>query len=171
MSRWVGLSDRVTFVQGDAAALALNPAAFDVAVTIHSAMNIARKDAMYAGIHKALKPGGRFGIYDIVQGEGGPVIFPVPWAGDRSISHLATPAQIRYLLDRAGFSIEDEIDSTTSGAAWFQERFERLSVSGMNGLGSHLFLGRDYPAMVQNQVRNLMERRIRTVLYIATANH
>lgn len=171
MSRWVGLSDRVTFVQGDAAALALNPAAFDVAVTIHSAMNIARKDAMYAGIHKALKPGGRFGIYDVVQGEGGPVIFPVPWAGDRSISHLATPAQIRYLLDRAGFSIEDEIDSTTSGAAWFQERFERLSVSGMNGLGSHLFLGRDYPAMVQNQVRNLMERRIRTVLYIATANH
>ncbi len=110
MSRWVGLSDSVTFMKGDAAALALDPASFDFAITIHSAMNIVHKDAMYAGIHKALKPGGRLGIYDVVQGEGGPVIFPVPWAGDSSISHLATPAQIRHLLDRAGFSIEDEIE-------------------------------------------------------------
>jgi hypothetical protein len=120
-------------------------------------MNIARKDAMYAGIHKALKPGGLLGIYDVVQGEGGPLIFPVPWAGDRSISHLATPAQMRHLLDGAGFSIKDEIDSTESGAAWFSERLERLSKSGTSGLGSHLFLGDDYPAMVRSQVHSSSE--------------
>lgn len=170
MSCWVGLSDRVRFVQGDAAALALKPASFDAAITIHSAMNVVRKDAMYAGIHKVLKPGGRLGIYDVVQGEGGPVIFPVPWARERSISHLATPAQMRHFLDLAGFSIEAEIDSTESSADWFRERFERLSTSGLSGLGSHLFLGSDYPAMVRNQVQNLMERRIRTVTYVATAN-
>jgi ubiquinone/menaquinone biosynthesis C-methylase UbiE len=170
ISCWVGMSDRVTFTQGDATALTLDPASFDGAITIHSAMNIERKDAMYAGIRAALKPGGRLGIYDVVQGEGGPVIFPVPWAGDRSISHLATPAQIRNLLHRTGFSIEDEIDSTDLGSAWFEARLERLSTSGTSGLGSHLFLGTDYLAMVRNQVRNLMERRIRTVMYVATAD-
>jgi SAM-dependent methyltransferase len=77
MSCWVGLSDRVTFMKGDAAALALRPASFDVAITIHAAMNIEHKHAMYAGIHKAIRPGGRLGIYDVVQGDGGPVVFPV----------------------------------------------------------------------------------------------
>jgi ubiquinone/menaquinone biosynthesis C-methylase UbiE len=149
MSCWVGLSDRVTFVQGDAAALQLGSASFDAAVTIHAAMNIVRKDAIYAGIYKAIKPGGRLGIYDVVQGEGGPVIVPVPWARDRSISHLATPAQIRDFLGRAGFTIEDEIDSTEASAAWFKERFERLSASGTSGLGFHLFLGNAYPEMVR----------------------
>jgi ubiquinone/menaquinone biosynthesis C-methylase UbiE len=168
MSCWVGLSDRVTFVQGDAAALQMGLASFDAAVTIHAAMNIVHKDAMYAGIYKVLKPGGRLGVYDVVQGEGGPVIFPVPWARDRSISHLATPVQIRNHLDRAGFAIEDEIDSTEASAAWFRERFERLSAAGTSGLGFHLFLGSAYPEMVRNQVQNLMERRIRTVMYVAT---
>jgi hypothetical protein len=31
------------------------------------------------------------------------------------------------------------------------------------------FLGDDYPAMARNQVRNLSERRIRTVSYICAA--
>lgn len=170
MSCWVGLSDRVTFMKGDATALALRPAGFDVAITIHAAMNIEHKHAMYAGIHKAIRPGGRLGIYDVVQGDGGPVVFPVPWAGDSSISHLATPAQMRHLLDHAGFCIEAEIDSTESSADWFMERFDRLSTSGLSGLGSHVFLGSDYSAMVRNQVQNLMERRIRTVTYVAKPN-
>ncbi len=99
MSAWVDLSDRVTFVHGDAATLDLDPGRFDAAFTIHAAMNIARKDAMYAGIRRALKPGGRLGIYDVVQGEGGPIVFPVPWARSEAISHLSTLAQMRGLLD------------------------------------------------------------------------
>ena len=169
MSRWVGLSDSVTFVQGDATALDLRPASFDAAITIHAAMNVVRKGAMYAGIHRALKPCGRLGIYDVVQGEGGPVLFPVPWARDASISHLATPAQMRCLLEDAGFTIEQEIDSTEASAAWFKERLEQLRTTRAARPGFQLFLGEAYAEMVENQVRNLMERRIGTVAYVARA--
>ena len=169
ISRWVGLSNAVTFVHGNAAALNLHPASFDAAITIHAAMNVARKDVMYAGIHKALKPGGRFGIYDVVRGEGAPVLFPVPWARDETISHLATPDQMRHLLDAAGFSVEEAIDSTEASAAWFSERRERFRIEGPPRVGFHLFLGQAHAEMMANQVRNLMERRIRTVTYVAVA--
>ncbi len=167
MSRWVGLSDIVTFRQGDAAALDFPTAAFDTAVSIHAAMNIARKDAMLAGIRKALKPGGYLGIYDVIQGEGGTPHYPVPWALDPSISHLVTSSEMRDLLNGAGFTVEQENDSTEDSARWFSERLKRVRAAGTPRLGFHLFLGAVHADMMKNQVRNLMERRIRTVAYIA----
>ena len=169
ISSWVGLSDSVKFVQGDATALDLGSATFDVAITMHAAMNIARKGAMYAGVRRCLKAGGRFGIYDVVQGEGGQVHFPVPWARHASISHLATPEQMRSLLEDAGFSVEQEIDSTEVSAAWFKNRLEMLRTTGAARLSFELFLGETYAEMVENQVRNLMEGRIKTVMYVASA--
>jgi ubiquinone/menaquinone biosynthesis C-methylase UbiE len=169
ITRWVGLSDSVTFVQGDATVLDLRSASFDVAVTMHAAMNIERKAEMYAGVRRCLKPCGRFGIYDVVQGEGGQVHFPVPWARDASISHLATPAQMRSLLDDAGFTIEQEIDSTEASATWFKEKSERLRATKAAPLGFRLFLGELHAEMVANQVKNLAERRIGTVTYVARA--
>ena len=84
MSHWVGLSDRVTFKQGDATALNYDAGSFDAAMTIHVAMNIAAKDAVYAGVRRVLKPGRIFAVYDVLQGEGGDVLFPVP-SGPRAI--------------------------------------------------------------------------------------
>jgi hypothetical protein len=45
-----------------------------------------------------VKPGGIFAVYDVLQGEGGEVLYPVPWARDPSISHLATPDEMKSLL-------------------------------------------------------------------------
>ncbi len=167
LSRWVGLSDRVDFRQGDATALDVEPGRFDAAMTIHAAMNIARKDAVYAGVHRALKPGGIFAIYDIVQGEGGDVLYPVPWAREASISHLATPAQMRGLLECANFKVIAEIDSSEESAAWFKEKAARIQSAKAPPIGFRIFLGDAYAQMAANQVRNLAERRIRTLTYIA----
>lgn len=82
MSDWLGLSNKVRFVCGDATALPSDLVDFDAAMTVHAAMNIPRKDALYAGARKALKPGRIFAIYDVLRGEGGPVLLPVPWARD-----------------------------------------------------------------------------------------
>lgn len=68
MSGWVGLGDRVVFRQGDATSLPFANGEFDAAMSIHVAMNIARKDKMYGEAKRALKRGGRFGVYDILQG-------------------------------------------------------------------------------------------------------
>lgn len=167
MSRWVGLADRVEFRQGDATALDVAPSSFDAAMTIHVAMNIARKDAVYAGVYRALKPGGVFAIYDIIQGEGGDVLYPVPWAREPSISHLATPAEMRRLLERAGFAVLDEIDSSEASAAWFKDKATRIANAKSPPIGFRIFLGDAYAQMAANQVRNLAERRIRTMTYVA----
>ena len=166
MSAWVGLAGKVRFVHGDAASVGFEPASFDAAMTIHVAMNVAAKDALYAGARRALKPGRIFAVYDVLQGEGGPVLFPVPWAREPAISHLATPAQMRELLAGAGFRILEEIDSTEQSAAWFRDKAAGITKAGPAPVGFQLFLGADYARMARNQVQNLAEKRIRTVAYI-----
>ena len=166
MARWVGLAAKVSFSQGDATALAGDLAAFDAAMTIHVAMNIAAKDAVYAGVHRVLKPGCIFAVYDVLQGEGGEVLFPVPWARTPSISHLATPAEMRTLLQAAGFKITQEIDSTAESDAWFEAAAARMAGSDAPPLSFRTFLGEDFSQMTRNMVRNLAERRIRTVSYL-----
>jgi ubiquinone/menaquinone biosynthesis C-methylase UbiE len=166
LSRWVGLSDRVTFSRGDATALNCEPGSFDAAMTIHVAMNIAAKARVYAGAHRALKAGRIFAVYDILQGEGGEVNYPVPWARDSAISHLVTPAEMRTLLQGAGFRILDEIDSTEQGEGWFKAAAAQMPASDKPPVGLRQFLGSDAPEMTRNQVRNLAERRIRTVTFI-----
>lgn len=167
MSEWVGLAGRTVFQQGDATTLDFEPSSFDSAFSIHAAMNIAAKDALYSGVHRILKPGGIFAIYDILQGEGGDVHFPVPWARDPAISHIVTPRRMRELLTSAGFSIIDETDSTEESSSWFRKKAEGMQRQRASAIGFKLFLGEDYSAMAANQVRNLAERRIRTVSYIA----
>ncbi len=168
LSRWVGLSDRVDFRVGDATALPFDAASFDAAMTVHVAMNIARKDRMYAEARRVLRPGGRFAVYDVLQGEGGAVNYPVPWARDPSISHLATPAQMEVLLADAGFKILAIEDSTEASQTWFQDMAARMSAQAP-AVTFQAFLGNDFPAMGRNQVINLRERRIRTVSYICEA--
>jgi hypothetical protein len=46
---------------------------------------------------------------------------------------------------------------------------ERMKQSGAPPLTFRTFLGEDFPEMTRNQVRNLQERRIRTVSYICQA--
>jgi ubiquinone/menaquinone biosynthesis C-methylase UbiE len=169
ISSWLGLSDKVRFVHGDATDLPFDPACFDAAMTIHAAMNIPAKDALYAGAKRALKSGGIFAVYDVLQGEGGPLIFPVPWARDASISHLATPSEMRRLLAGAGFEILEEIDSSDASLAWFQAMTERMAKAGPPPVTFQSFLGADFPQMARNQIRNLSERRIRTVSYFCRA--
>ena len=166
LSDWVNLGDRVTFLQGDATKLDFENDTFDAAMTIHVAMNIARKDKIYAEAKRVLKSGGTFAVYDILQGEGGDVLFPVPWARTPEISHLATPSAMRALLTTADFEIVEELDSTGESQAWFEDMADRIAKKGPPPLTFREFLGDDFPQMTQNQVRNLAKRRIRTCTFI-----
>ena len=169
MSDWVGLESRVSFKQGDATDLPFDDKTFDAAMTIHVAMNIAAKDRMYAEARRVLKPGGIFAVYDVLQGEGGDVIYPVPWARDPSISHLATTDEMKSLLTGAGFKLLDVQDSSQESQRFFEEMTAQMARTGVPPVIWQLFLGEDFPAMARNQVRNVTERRIRTVTYICAA--
>ncbi len=165
LSAWVGLDDLTRFEPGDATALAFADGAFDAAFTIHVAMNIAAKDRLYAEARRVLEPGGRFAIYDVLQGEGGEVTYPVPWARDASISHLATIDEMQALLTAADFDIVDVEDSTAASQAWYERMRERLAQAQSPPLSFAIFLGDDFPQMARNIHENLTARSLRTVRF------
>jgi SAM-dependent methyltransferase len=165
LSQWTGLADRTRFQVGDATATGLRDAAADAALTVHVAMNISDKHALYAEAFRVLRPGGRFVVYDVLQGEGGDVQYPVPWANDSSTSFLATPQEMRELLTAAGFEILLEVDSSDQSLVWFQEMRARIQRDGPPPVTFATFLGDAFGHMAANQVSNLAERRIRTVMF------
>lgn len=156
-----GLSDRVRYLPGSALAMPFAGGAFDAAVTQHVAMNIPDKAALYREVARVLKPGGKFGIYDLLQGEGGPAHFPVPWAREPSTSFLADEEEMRALLPAAGFEIVSWSDTSEAGREWFKAFGQRMAERGPPPLGFHILLGPEFAAMAKNQVRNLVEDRIR----------
>jgi ubiquinone/menaquinone biosynthesis C-methylase UbiE len=124
-------------------------------------MNIADKAGLYREIARVLKPRGRFGFYDLLQGHGGAVLFPVPWAQNASTSFLANPDEMRGLLSNAGFDVTNWNGTGEIGKEWFKTMTKRLAENGPPPLGFQLLLGADFPSMAKNQVRNLVENRIR----------
>ncbi len=156
----IGLADLVDYHQGDATSLPFPDASFDIVWTEHVAMNIPDKPKLYREMHRVLKPGGTLAIYDILAGPSGPVIFPVPWARTPDASFLATPDEMRRLLEDAGFRIADWADTTDAARTWFVALAEKIRKEGVAPLGFHVLLGPDFAAMAQNQRRNLEEGRI-----------
>ena len=135
-------------------------------MSVHVAMNIADKAGTYREARCVLKPGGRFVVYEVLQGAGGEVRSPVAWAHDSSTSHLAIPEQMRTLLAGAGFSVIAESDSSASSREWFTAVAARIAASGPPSVTFAAFLGSDFAEMARNQVANLTEDRIRTVMFV-----
>jgi SAM-dependent methyltransferase len=161
-ARSTGLEDRLDYRHGSALAMPFADASFDAAYTQHVAMNIADKRALYAEIARVLKPGAPFGVYDLLQGPGGPPIFPAPWADDGATSFLAPPDEMRRLLEKAGFRIEGWRDLNAAGLAYFETVFAQVAQSGPPPLGPHLLLP-DFRARIENVQRGLAEDRLALV--------
>jgi MPBQ/MSBQ methyltransferase len=160
LSAKVGLADLVDYRQGDATNLPFDDGVFDVVWTEHVAMNIPDKPRLYEEMHRVLKPGGTLAIYDVLAGPSGAVLFPVPWARTPDTSFLVQPNELRRLLEDAGFTISDWLDTTEAARAWFVSLADKIRKEGFPPLGFHLLLGADFQAMAQNQGRNLEEGRI-----------
>jgi ubiquinone/menaquinone biosynthesis C-methylase UbiE len=158
-ARSTGLADRLAYHQGSALAMPFADGAFDAAYTQHVAMNIADKPALYGEVARVLRPGAIFGIYDILQGPGGEVRFPVPWASDAGSSFLATPDEMRALLPAAGFTIEAWRDTTAEGRAFFAALLARVAGEGPPPLGLHLLLP-DFRPRVENLLQSMVEGRV-----------
>ncbi len=168
LSQWTGLSDRTHFEVADATTTGLPDAAVDAVMTVHVAMNISDKPALYAEAFRVLRPGGRFVVYDVLQGEGGEVRYPVPWANDPSTSFLVDTQAMGELLTAAGFQVVTVVDSTDDSLQWFRQVRDRVERDGPPPVTFAAFLGDAFGLMAANQVANLAERRIRTVMFTCT---
>ena len=99
----LGLADRVSHREGDALALDMGAESFDVLWTQNSGMNIAAKERLYAGFAHLLPHGGLLVIQEPTAGPMQPPIFPLMWARDATASFLRPPAEMRALIEAAGF--------------------------------------------------------------------
>jgi SAM-dependent methyltransferase len=163
LTRRTGLSEKVTHRTGDATDLPFEPDSFDVAWTQHVVMNIKDRQAVYAGVHRVLRPGGRFAMYDVVAGDRGPLHFPVPWARDPAASFLLTPDETRDALEACGFEIVEWTDATDAGRAWFQAQGAAAQdrPEPLRPLALPLVMGADFPVRTTNLGRNFQEGRAR----------
>jgi len=150
----LSLGGRVSHRVGDALSLDLGAEAFDVVWSQNSGMNIPEKERLYAGFARVLRPGGLLALQEPMAGPVQPVVFPVMWAPDARSSFLRAPAEMRRVIEAAGFSVR----------AWDDVTAEAVGPStGGDGPAysiQRLVMGDALDAIVQAGRRNREEGRI-----------
>lgn len=165
---WVGLAERIDLHCGSALAMPFGTSHFDAAVMLHVGMNIEDKAGLFAEVNRVLRPGGVFGIYDIMRQSDDPLIYPVPWATVPDTSTLGTPQDYRIALNDSGFEISTERDRgdfATDFFAGLRRRFE--AAEGPPPLGLHILLGDTAAIKVRNMVDNVTAGRVSPVEMVA----
>jgi SAM-dependent methyltransferase len=160
LARRTGLARKVTYHHGDALDLPFADASFDLVWSQNAAMNIADRGRLYAEMRRVLKPAGRLAIQEVAAGPGGEPWYPTPWAKDKSISFLLTPAATREKLEGAGFRVTAWHDPTEEALEQAQARASAAESGSLPPLGIHLLIGPDFPTVSRNMLRNLQEARI-----------
>jgi ubiquinone/menaquinone biosynthesis C-methylase UbiE len=162
-----GLADRVAFDHGSATELPYGPDSFDIVWTEHVQMNIADKAAFYGEIARVLKPGGRLLFHDIFSNDRGEPWYPVPWAGDASLSFLARADTVPDILEAAGLQVQEWEDRSEDSLAWFRNAVAQARATGPAPLGLHLLMGASTLPKFENLIRNLQESRITVIQSVA----
>ncbi len=170
LSKQLGLSHLVEYWQGDALNMPFPNDSFDIVWTQHVTLNIPDKMRFYHETGRVLKPGGSLALYNIVDGGGGQVIFPVPWAKTPETSFLVNPEALQSFLERNGFSITYWENTTKKGLYWFIRMSEQRRKAQKPETDFQLLMGPLFPEMIKNQIRNLRENRINLVQVLATIN-
>lgn len=157
LTRRCGLADRVSFRQASALALPFADGTFDRAAMIHVGMNIEDKARLFAEARRVLKPGARFGVYDIMRAGDGEISYPVPWAATEATSFVEPASTYRRLLAAAGFELEHERNRRDFVLALAREMRERAAKQGPPPLGPHILMGAATPVRLGN-VMSALER-------------
>ncbi|MFI5272426.1 MAG: class I SAM-dependent methyltransferase [Ktedonobacterales bacterium] len=166
LTGWTNLTDKVSFVCGSALEMPFTDQAFDVAVTQHASMNIADKSQLYAEIHRVVRPGGRFALFDIMAGPTAPLIFPVPWADSAETSFLMPPDEARTMIVAAGFRelVWEQGAELVSQIAPLATSATGGSAARQGTLGVNLLMGELGPERIENAMKNNREGRTVVVL-------
>ena len=161
-----GQNGQVSFQSANALELPFGAASFDAVFMQHVAMNICDRALLYRESRRVLKPGGRFAIFDVVS-NGGEPHYPVPWARTPETSFLLSANATREAILRSGFETLVWRDDTEAAKVWIAQLRESGPPPAPN-LGQ--VVGPDFPQLLANLGRNLMEGRlgILTAVFEAT---
>jgi len=165
---WVGLGQLVSLQQGSALSMPFKDNTFDGAYMLHVGMNIADKSKLAAEVHRVLKPGALFGIYDVMRVGAGDLQYPVPWAATPDANAATSPDDYKSALARAGFTVIGERNRRDFALAFFDDLRAKVSAKGgPPPLGLHILMGETAPFKVQNMIANISAGRIAPVEIIA----
>lgn len=161
----VGLTDRVSFQQGDACQIPFLANYFDVVWTQHVSMNIKDRAALYREVARVLRPGGRFAIFDPVATRVSPPDFPVPWSRTPASSFLITADEMRnFLLADGFFEVVSWSDKTADALAWAASQPIPTGPSpAQQTVTLAQVIGPDAPLMVRNFTAGLKTGRLALV--------
>jgi ubiquinone/menaquinone biosynthesis C-methylase UbiE len=169
LTRRCGLAAQASFSQAGALAVPFADRSFDRAAMIHVGMNIADKAGAFAEVRRVLKPGGLFGLYDVMLTGAGEVAYPMPWAMTAATSFLETPARYRALLAATGFSIEKEHGWRDLSLEMSRKAQAKAAQHGPSPLGLHILMGASTPQRIANVISALEQGVIAPVEIIARA--
>jgi SAM-dependent methyltransferase len=165
---WVGLNERVDLQLGSALNSPFAAESFDAAFMLHVGMNIADKAMLCQEVYRVLKPGGVFGIYDVMRKSNEPLVFPVPWSTTPDTNWLATPDEYQEHLRAAGFEITATRDRHAFAIEFFENVRRCAEESGaLPPLGVHIAMSGDAPIKIRNMLDNLKANRLAPVEVIA----
>ena len=166
LTRRCGLADRALFKQASALALPFGDTTFDAATMIHVGMNIKDKPKLFSEARRVLKPGGRFGVYDIARITNAELPYPMPWAATPETSFVERPAFYRQALEAAGFSIETERNQREFVLSTARAMREKAAAEGAPPIGPNVTAT---PERLANVMRTLELGTIAPVEIIARA--
>ncbi len=164
-----GLDDRAEFHQASALALPFEDQSFDAASMIHVGMNIEDKQTLFAEVHRVLKPGARFGVYDVMRMQDAALGYPMPWADTIATSFVEPPENYRRLLVAGGFEIEHECSRRELVRTLVREMREKAETSGPSPLGPHVVMGPSAKTRLGNVFEALENGVIAPIEIIARA--
>ena len=167
LTELTGLENRVTFEVASALSMPFKDEAFDAAITLHVAMNIPERAALYREIARVLAPGATLYIFDVMKKGDSGLCFPVPWAESEDTSHLTTPEEMCMLLETAGFNVREVSDRTEFALEFFRESMA-VAENGPPPLGIHLVMGASAGEKLRNVMRNIENGCIAPVQMVAS---
>jgi sarcosine/dimethylglycine N-methyltransferase len=168
-ARWLnqlaGLDDRISVRQADVTDLPFEDATFTLMFSQHVQMNVADKALLYQEARRVLVTGGRLAIWDITAGTPGKLDYPLPWADQPELSHLASADQLRDVIDAAGFTVVLWNDLTEQAATLM----ETFLYAPAGPLGLHSFID-NFAEKANNLTRGLSSGRLRVIQGVAQAS-
>lgn len=140
---------------------------FDAAITLHVAMNISKREELYKEIARVLKPSATFCIFDVMKKNELAIDFPVPWASNKTTSHLTTPDEMYSLLQKAGFEVNEVSDRTDFAINFFEESLAAQNLKP-EPLGAHILMGNSAKEKISNVMKNINNGSIAPIQMLAT---
>jgi ubiquinone/menaquinone biosynthesis C-methylase UbiE len=167
LTKSLGLDGLVNFRQGSALDIPYEAASFDIVWSQNVFMNIEDKAALFMGIERVLRSGGRLGFQDAVAGDFQPLHYPVNWATTAALSHLVPPEILRRTAAAAGLTevVWEDVTPSVLQAAARQEASPPSSATQprLPLLAYLIHAQEDADLRRANGLRNLREARLRWV--------